>query len=220
MIEIGHVSHPGKLRALNEDSYDIDIVNGIAVLVDGMGGPNAGDIASAFVRSELQKCLLQGDSPVAALTNAGNALRQQRPQQSSRPSGASAITASWNGVAVDLAWLGSCRAWHSDGTHIRLVEALAADKGLKPAAGSTPIQALGVTTPDKLSICSAQLTWRRGHAVLLCSDGVLEECPEAVIRDVLADTRISAQEATEQLLLHILKGKAANNLTAVLLRKV
>ncbi len=220
MIEIGHVSHPGKLRALNEDSYDIDIAGGIAVLVDGMGGPNAGDIASAFVRAELHRCLLQGDAPVAALTNTGNALRQQRPQQSGRPSGASAITASWNGDAVELAWLGSCRAWHFDGTRIRLVEALAADQAPKPAAASTPIQALGVTTPDKLCICSALLPWRRGHGVLLCSDGVLEECPESVILDVLADTRISAQEATEQLLLHLLQGKAANNLTAVLLRRV
>jgi protein phosphatase len=220
MIEIGHVSHPGKLRALNEDSYDIDMAGGIAVLVDGMGGPNAGDIASAFVRSELHKYLLQGDSPVAAMTNAGNALRQQRPQQSGRPSGACAITASWKGNTVDLAWLGSCRAWHSDGIHIRLVEALAADQGPRSAAASSPVQALGVTAPDKLSIGSARLSWQRGHGVLLCSDGILEECPEAVIRDVLADVRISAQEATEQLLLHILKGRAANNLTAILLRKV
>ena len=218
MIEIGHVSHPGKLRALNEDSYDIDLAGGIAVLVDGMGGPNAGDIASAFVRTELHKCLLLGDSPVAALTNTGNALRQQRPQQSGKPSGASAVTASWNGDSIELAWLGSCRAWFFDGNQIRLIEAPSVDQGLKPSPTSTPIQALGVTTPDKLNICNRILPWQRGHAVLLCSDGAFEECPEQVIREVLADSRLSAQEATEQLLLHMLQGKAANNLTALLLR--
>lgn len=220
MIEIGHVSHPGKLRALNEDSYDIDIAAGIAVLVDGMGGPHAGDIASAFVRGELHKCLLQGEAPVAALSNTGNALRQQRPQQSGKPSGASAIAARWSGNTIELAWLGSCRAWLFDGEQILLIEPLADDSGLKPVATNAPIQALGVTSPDKLSISDRILPWRRGQAVLLCSDGILEECPAHVIREVLADPRISAQEAAEQLLLHVLQGKAANNLTAVLLRRV
>lgn len=218
MIEIGHVSHPGKLRALNEDSYDIDITGRIAVLVDGMGGPNAGDIASAFVRAELHKCLLQGESPVAALSHAGTALRQQRPQQNGKPSGASAIIACWKQDSIELAWLGSCRAWFFDGGQIRLVEAQAVDPGQNPAVPNAPIQALGVTTPDKLVICSRLLPWQAGHAALLCSDGAFEECAEHVIREALADARLSAQEACEQLLLHMLQGKAANNLTAVLLR--
>ena len=220
MIEIGHVSHPGKLRALNEDSYDIDIAGAVAVLVDGMGGPNAGDIASAFVRTELHRCLLQGDTPVAALTNTGKALRQQRPQQTGRPSGASAIIASWTDDTIELTWLGSCRAWYFDGADILKVEAHAVTQGAVQSASSTPIQALGVTAPDKLSICSRLLPWRHGQSVLLCSDGVFEECPDQAVREALADTELSAQEATDQLLLHLLQGEAANNLTAVLLRRV
>lgn len=215
MIEIGHISHPGKLRALNEDSYDIDIGGGIAVLVDGMGGPNAGDIASAFVRSEVHKGLRQGDLPVAALANAGNALRLQRPTQNGKPSGASAIAVRWDVDAIDLAWLGSCRAWHYDGTRTSLV----ADPEHEPAGSNTPVQALGVTSPDKLNLFSKALPWRRGHTVLLCSDGVLEECPDAVIHGILADSGATAQEAVDRLLLHALQGKAANNLTALVLRK-
>lgn len=219
MIEIGHISHPGKLRALNEDCYDIDMAGRIAVLVDGMGGPNAGDIASAFVRAELHKCLLQAVSPADALSNTGTALRQQRPQQNGKPSGASAIIASWNQDSIELAWLGSCRAWFFEAGQIRLVETQVIEPRQNPAAPNAPIQALGVTMPDKLMICSRLLPWQPGHAVLLCSDGAFEECSEQVIGEVLADLRTSAQEACEQLLLHMLKGKAANNLTAVLLRK-
>jgi serine/threonine protein phosphatase PrpC len=216
MIEIGHISHPGKIRTLNEDSYDIDNSAGIAVLVDGMGGPNAGDIASAFVRSEVHKCLSQGDSPIAALANAGNALRLQRPQMSGKPSGASAIAAHWDDRTIDLAWLGSCRAWHFDGVRTQLVS----DVAHTPTGTNTPVQALGVTSPDKLSLFSKVLPWQRGQTVLFCSDGILEESSDADIHEVIANTHVSAQECVETLLLRCLQGKAANNLTAIVLRNV
>jgi len=38
MFEIGQISHPGRKRLLNEDTYDLDACAGLAVLVDGMGG--------------------------------------------------------------------------------------------------------------------------------------------------------------------------------------
>ncbi len=214
MIEIGHISHPGNIRTLNEDSYDIDNSAGIAIVVDGMGGPNAGDIASAFVRNEVHKSLLQGDSPIAALANAGNALRLQKPQMSGKPSGASAIAVRWDDKTISLAWLGSCRAWHHDGTRTELVS----DMEYKPTGTNTPVQALGVTSPDKLSLFSKALAWQRGQAILLCSDGILEESSDAVIHEIIANTQLSAQECVETLLLRSLQGKAANNLTAVMLR--
>jgi serine/threonine protein phosphatase PrpC len=216
MIEIGHISHPGNIRSLNEDSYDIDNSARVAVLVDGMGGPNAGDIASAFVRSEVHKSLKQGETPVAALANAGNALRQQRPQMSGKPSGASAIAMHWDERSLDLAWLGSCRAWHYDGAQNLLVS----DADHKPTGTNTPVQALGVTSPDKLILYSKILPWQRGHAILLCSDGLLEACSDAVIHEILADSKTTAQEAVDALLLHALQGKAENNLTAVVLRNI
>ena len=220
MIEIGHASHPGKVRVLNEDSYDIDLGAGVAVVVDGMGGPNAGDIASAFIRGELHKNLVQGEAPVTALANAGNALRQQHPGQSGKPSGAGAIAAVWNDMLIELAWLGSCRAWLFDGMQVVRIDAPSTDAGQQTAAGNPPIQALGVTAPDRLSISSSKLPWQRGQSVLLCSDSLLEECPVADLHRVLADTDISAQEAADRLLLNALQGNAANNLTAVLLRRV
>ena len=40
------LTHPGRVRELNEDALDCDLEYGIAVLADGMGGYNAGEIAS------------------------------------------------------------------------------------------------------------------------------------------------------------------------------
>src|SRR3989338_8891023 len=52
---------PGRARDNNEDSVVFDESTGIAVLADGMGGYNAGEIASgmatAFIKSELSRWL-------------------------------------------------------------------------------------------------------------------------------------------------------------------
>lgn len=52
---------PGRARDNNEDSVAVDEQAGLAVLADGMGGYNAGEIASgmatAFIRSELGRWL-------------------------------------------------------------------------------------------------------------------------------------------------------------------
>ncbi|MCB2070920.1 MAG: hypothetical protein KDF67_15570, partial [Ottowia sp.] len=42
------VTDVGRVRANNEDAVVVDAANGIAVLADGMGGYNAGEVASAL----------------------------------------------------------------------------------------------------------------------------------------------------------------------------
>lgn len=53
----------GRVRDNNEDSVACDLAQGIAVLADGMGGYNAGEIASAmavtFVKTELARWLVE-----------------------------------------------------------------------------------------------------------------------------------------------------------------
>lgn len=219
MIELGHISHPGKKRPLNEDSYDVDLPNRLALVVDGMGGADAGDIASAFVREQLRRNILQGDDPVSALKNAGQALRIQRPQQGMNPSGAGALLLTWNQNTYQAAWVGSCRAFLCNGPQTQCLFGNTEDAAANNSAhGAGTIQALGVTAMDKLRINSTAGTWHRNQSILLCSDGLLDGCDAAFLHQVLGDTGISAQEAVEQLLFQALQGNADNNITAVLLR--
>ncbi|WP_188448953.1 PP2C family protein-serine/threonine phosphatase [Arenimonas maotaiensis] len=219
MIEIGHISHPGRKRPLNEDSYDIDAPNGQAVLVDGMGGPDAGDIASAFVRDQVRRGLLAGESPADALMNAGQALRIQRPAQSGNPCGASAVCVRWHGNGAELAQVGTCRVLFWDGNALKAVSGSEADDAGQPAKSVPSIQALGITAGDKLRIAAAELPWRRGQALVLCTDAMLEQCRPADLREILCDARASAQEAAERMLLLALRGDADENLSALILRR-
>ena len=72
-FEFAHASDTGLVRDNNEDSVGCDEEQGVAVLADGMGGYNAGEIASAmavtFVRNELVQWLrTTGSQPLAADT--------------------------------------------------------------------------------------------------------------------------------------------------------
>src|SRR5258708_32377068 len=47
-LEIGTCTDPGMVRSHNEDSVGADPANGLVVLADGMGGYNAGEVASGM----------------------------------------------------------------------------------------------------------------------------------------------------------------------------
>jgi protein phosphatase len=62
VLEIVSQTHPGMIRSHNEDSVAYDAPSGLVVLADGMGGYNAGEVASGIavsvVLSEIRDRLL------------------------------------------------------------------------------------------------------------------------------------------------------------------
>jgi len=67
----------GRVRTNNEDAVRVDVEHGIAVLADGMGGYNAGEVASAMavnlIADELGRWLHE-----AATVRHGNLCRQRQ----------------------------------------------------------------------------------------------------------------------------------------------
>jgi protein phosphatase len=66
-LEIATCTDPGMVRSHNEDSVAADASIGVAVLADGMGGYNAGEVASGMattvLTTELQHLLASGEAP-------------------------------------------------------------------------------------------------------------------------------------------------------------
>lgn len=56
-LETAYATHPGLLRELNEDSLAISTQYGLAILADGMGGYNAGEVASGMAVAVLKNDL-------------------------------------------------------------------------------------------------------------------------------------------------------------------
>jgi protein phosphatase len=69
-FEFHALTDPGLVRDNNEDSVSLDSDSGIAVLADGMGGYNAGEVASAmattFIKSELGRGLGDGGNETSS----------------------------------------------------------------------------------------------------------------------------------------------------------
>src|SRR5258706_12048015 len=61
VLQIASATDPGMVRSHNEDSIASDAANGLVVLADGMGGYNAGEVASGMattvIITEMQQIL-------------------------------------------------------------------------------------------------------------------------------------------------------------------
>ena len=58
-LDVASLSHPGMVRMHNEDSVFVDGESGLALLADGMGGYNAGEVASGIAVNVISHGLLQ-----------------------------------------------------------------------------------------------------------------------------------------------------------------
>jgi len=57
-LDVAVLSHPGMVRSHNEDAAFVDGAAGLAVLADGMGGYNAGEVASGIAVDVITRNLL------------------------------------------------------------------------------------------------------------------------------------------------------------------
>jgi serine/threonine protein phosphatase PrpC len=85
-LEVVSLSHPGMVRSHNEDALFVDGALGLAILADGMGGYNAGEVASSLAVDVISKSMLHELTSGRELTkvdvdtglsHAGLLLRQQ-----------------------------------------------------------------------------------------------------------------------------------------------
>src|SRR5436189_1453319 len=84
-LEIASCTDPGMVRSHNEDSVAADAANGLVVLADGMGGYNAGEVASGMattvIVTEMQQVLASARpyhvDPRPSQETAGRQVREQ-----------------------------------------------------------------------------------------------------------------------------------------------
>ncbi|UCE30893.1 MAG: serine/threonine-protein phosphatase [Burkholderiales bacterium] len=200
----GGASHVGLVRPHNEDAWCFDASLGLAVLADGMGGYNAGEVASGIaveqVRAELERALLAGEAPAVALQSALLAANRaiiataaRRPECAGLGTTVVAIVARTDGLW--FASVGDSRLYRYRGGRLEqltrddtLVRALGeADPSAMERIGALGCRgvltrALGVDAGLEVEARCANLA--AGDLLLLCSDG---------LTDMLSDAAIAAE---------------------------
>jgi serine/threonine protein phosphatase PrpC len=217
-MDIAGITDIGKLRARNEDSIGVDAALGLMVVADGMGGHNAGDVASRLAIEHIlaaarETVAVTADDTVAgrlhaAVKRANDAILDAARQDFERSGMGTTVVAAWLGAThVDVAHVGDSRLYRArDGQlqmltrdHSQVQELV--DRGiLTPAQARVSTRrnflsrALG-TDPD-VQIDLARHELRPGDAFLLCSDGLtnmLEDEEIAAALHAAHDSRAIAE---------------------------
>lgn len=212
---------PGRTRENNEDSVAFDEPTRLAVLADGMGGYNAGEIASgmatAFIKSEMARWLsevgqhAQGKEIRRALEicvdNANLSIFSAANSNSHYSGmGTTLVVGVFQGTTLLLGHIGDSRCYRLRGRqfaqitkdHSLLQEQI--DSGLLTLeqAATAPnknlvTRALGVEDAVMLELNEYQV--QPGDLYLMCSDGLTDMVDDAEISNILEGSSSMEQKA-------------------------
>ncbi len=233
---------PGRTRDNNEDSVAFDAANYLGVLADGMGGYNAGEIASgmatAYIKSELARWLSEasqqansGEVRRAIEICVDNANRSIYGASCSNNQYAGMGTTLVVGVFQDnrllLGHVGDSRCYRWRGTtllqitkdHSLLQEQIDAGLLTPEQAATAPnknlvTRALGVDDVVLLELNEHRV--EPGDIYLMCSDGLSDMMQDSAIAEVLQNGTSLALMAAELVTLANENG-GRDNITVLLI---
>jgi PPM family protein phosphatase len=219
----GVASHPGLLRSKNEDRVFVDDSSGVFLVVDGMGGRAAGELAAHTAAEVIPKHLENSDGDIPervrqAITTANNEIFRLAQERDECRGMACVLTLA---VAHDdqitlghvgdsrlyLAWNGTLRKLTSDHSPVgeledrgELTELAAMEHPRRNEVfrdvGSRPRDA-----HDEEFIQIKSFPFRPGAAILLCTDGLSDMLTSAEISSIVEryseDPAITARELVD-----------------------
>jgi serine/threonine protein phosphatase PrpC len=225
----GAATDPGQ-RSHNEDAHLCDDDLGLYLVADGVGGRDAGEVASRLACETIRARSEQGESLPGAIVAAHRVIREAASSSDRARSMAATIVAlRVDGDRFHVAWSGDSRAYLWDGRRLSgltrdhsLVESLIARGDLSREAAATHprrnviLAALGGETAEpEIGENEGSLG---GEAVfLLGSDGLTDILSPAQICAALADSA-DPQKTAERLASEARDAGGRDNITVVLLR--
>jgi serine/threonine protein phosphatase PrpC len=197
---VGAATDVGRVRGHNEDAYLVDEQLGLVAVADGMGGHQAGEVASATALEALRAAVTSGEGIRDAVTSANAAVYDKSTTDERLRGMGTTLTAATlaTGATLLLGHVGDSRAYLlHDGklqrltTDHSLVEELIQSGELTPEEAeadprrSMITRALGIEPDVDVDLYPTQLS--SGDRLLFCSDGLTGMVSEEEIRTILVD---------------------------------
>jgi serine/threonine-protein phosphatase Stp1 len=223
-------SHPGAVRAANEDAVLECPDEGLWAVADGMGGHDAGAVASGEVIARLSdlasRRLLSIDHIVSALETCNDDLRLRTERETGRPMGSTVVCLLLSGRCFSCVWAGDSRLYRlrrgvlerlsRDHSYVQeLVDAghLDESQAREHPQANAITRAIGVMQQLELDVVSDVI--EDGDRFLLCSDGLTRTLDEPEVAEALAWENPEA--AVDVLLRRSLDRGARDNVTLVVI---
>jgi serine/threonine protein phosphatase PrpC len=242
-LEMVAVSDRGRVRPGNEDCAAVHPEIGLAVLADGMGGHNAGEVASGMAVSLIGEGMLldiDGEVPLTperargliaaqvssanAQIHAAGAARRDRTGM-----GTTVVVSLWHEGAVSVGHVGDSRFYRRRGndlaqlTRDHTVVQEQVDRGyLSPAeakrAPGRNILTRALGTDAHVDADLDTFDTAPGDVYLLCSDGLTEMLADVEIGGVLAAFGASLDAAADELVRRANENGGVDNISVILVR--
>jgi serine/threonine protein phosphatase PrpC len=204
-LQIASLTHPGVARSHNEDNHIADVAAGYVILADGMGGYNAGEVASkmavAYLSAALGHRLARSIAPSELLrrvieqANAAiHAAAQTQPGCAGM--GTTLVAALFQPGRVTVAHVGDSRMYRLRGGRLEQItrdhsflqeqvdrRLVSKDEAQFSRHRNLITRALGVESCVEVDV--AEHDTMPGDLYLLCSDGLNDMVPEEDIELVL-----------------------------------
>ena len=232
LFETGAATHVGRVRSRNEDSYLVHARAGIWAVADGMGGHEAGDVASQTIIAALQSI----EPPASAaellsicqqrVADANGRLRELGSEQGGIIGATLAALLAYDGHYACV-WSGDSRIYlvraeeitqlSRDHTEVQdMVEGgvITAEQAKTWPGRNVITRAIGVYDDPELEMTSGPL--EAGDSFIICSDGLTNHVADGEILQCV-NTNVS-QQACDRLVAMALERGGSDNVTVIVAR--
>lgn len=232
------LSHPGQVRGENEDCIATRPELGLAILADGMGGHQAGEIASRMAIDTIadsvagtlaQESDVQG-SIAAAIQAANTAIYQAAQTRADyRGMGSTVVVAVFRGGQLYVGHVGDSRLYrfrngvleqltkdHSVVQELVNRGLFTPEEARQSLAKNLVTRALGVDPTIETETDAAAV--QPGDVYLLCSDGLTDVVSDAQIGEVLRSTPADVDAVARDLVERANANGGPDNISVILAR--
>lgn len=209
--EYGEGTNVGLVRSNNEDSYLSNSDIGLWLIADGMGGHDAGEVASQIVKDSVFESIKNGKTLKEAIHKSHADVKNAAANNiGSHNMGTTIVALLSKGSYYQIGWVGDSRAYLWDSLKSQLsqiskdhsyVQALVDAGTISEAEMHTHpqkniiTQSLGVSDLDHVVVDIMERDWEAGQKVLLCSDGLSDLVTDGEISHIFRKQRNSDNQA-------------------------
>lgn len=230
LFDSGSASHQGRVRTLNEDRVLVEPAAGLWLVADGMGGHNAGEVASGEIVAQLGTMGVPSSASdqharfVDRLNRANQALQDYSLRNRGATVGSTVAALLIHGAQYRCLWVGDSRVYrarrggleqlsrdHSEVQELLDKGILTADEARDFAGRNVITRAVGVQPHLEIDLTYGSV--ETGDCYVLCSDGLTAHCSEGDILDAV--TGRLAQPACDLMIETTLDRGATDNVSVV-----
>jgi protein phosphatase len=228
LTQIAAVTDPGRRRRQNEDAYVVQPP--LFAVADGMGGAQAGEIASRIAASALRDSGAEaGEDAVAALIQEANRrVYEAAAGDNARAGMGTTMTAALvEAGSVRIGHVGDSRAYRvRDGALEQLTEdhslvaELVRSGRLSPEEADVHPQRSVITrvlgTDPEVDVDTFEVEARTGDVFMICSDGLTSMVDDEAILAVLGQAGKTLEQRARSLVEAANRGGGEDNITVIL----